>query len=91
LDSSGPHLNPPSASVDPSKSVDEDTKIAGGAKFGVGVEVGINFSQVGRAWDETAQSLSDLGAYIEDKYMPGSSPPQATSGIPGMSDPTHPY
>jgi RHS repeat-associated protein len=90
LDSSGGHTSA-SASVDPSKSFDDDSKLAGGLKAGVGVELGINFSQAGRAWDETTQSLSDLGGYLKDKYMPGSNPSQSTSGPSGIIDPQHPF
>jgi hypothetical protein len=50
-----------------------DAKLGGHIHGGLGVGVNINFSQVGRAWDRSVQSVNALGQYLENKLMPSGS------------------
>jgi RHS repeat-associated protein len=80
----------PSTSVGPGASADKDWKVGGSFTAGVGVGGAINFSQLGRAFGDLGNSLSGLGGYLQDKYMP-SGAPSPSGGAPGISDSQHPF
>jgi hypothetical protein len=71
-------------------SADTDWKVGGSFTAGVGAGVDINFSQLGRAFSDMGDSLSNLGGYLKDKYMP-SGAPSSSGGAPGIPDPQHPF
>jgi RHS repeat-associated protein len=67
-----------STSVNPRMSVDTDSKLGFGFNAILGGEVSINFSQMGRAADETKQSLENLGSYLMNKFAIQSTPKEGT-------------
>jgi RHS repeat-associated protein len=83
----------PKTSVGPGASADNDTdwKVGGSFTAGVGVGGAINFSQLGRAFGDLGDSLSDLGGYLKDKYMPSGAPSSSSGGVPGVPDPQNPF
>jgi RHS repeat-associated protein len=87
IDQDGPHT-----SLGPGASADKDTdwKVGGSLTVGVGLGADINFSQLGRAVGDLGDSISNLGGYLQDKYMP-SGAPSSSGGAPGIPDPQHPF
>lgn len=68
VDGQGGHANA-STSTDASGGSDSDWKIGFGVNLGVGGEVNIDFSQLGQALDDTADSLSALGSNLMDHFV----------------------
>jgi RHS repeat-associated protein len=87
MDQNGAHT-----SVGPGAGTGKDTdwKIGGGFTAGVGAGGAVNFTQLGRAFGDMGDSISNLGGYLKDKLMP-SGAPSSSGGAPGISDPQHPF
>jgi hypothetical protein len=79
VDKEGPH-----ASIGPSAGADKDFKVGGSGGSLIGVGVSVNFSQLGRALQSTADSFNKLGSYVMDKITPSQSGPPSglRSGSP---------
>jgi RHS repeat-associated protein len=52
----------------------KDTKLGAHVHAGVGVGVNINFSQVGRAYQNTVRSFNALGQYLMSRFVPNGLP-----------------
>jgi hypothetical protein len=50
-----------------------DIKLGAHVQGGLGVGLNINFSQAGRAYDQSVQSVNALGQYLMNKFMPSGS------------------
>lgn len=66
VDKSGVHTN-----VGP--KMNGDIKLGAHGHLGLGIGLNINFSQAGRAYDQSVQSVNALGQYLMNKVMPSGS------------------
>jgi len=47
-----------------------DIKLGGHLHAGLGIGLNINFSQAGRAYDQSVRSINALGQYLMNKFLP---------------------